>query len=53
MSTEQNYDTLVTCISTITPLCCATLVWDGNNWINTSGSNPPPLEVAQKYSFKL
>ena len=22
--------------------CCATLVWDGNNWIISSGSNPPP-----------
>jgi hypothetical protein len=42
MSTGQNYDTLVTCISTMNTLCCATLVWNGNNWINASGSNPPP-----------
>ena len=42
MSTGQNYDTLVTCISTMNTFCCATLVWDGNNWINTSGGNPPP-----------
>ena len=42
MSTGQNYDTLVTCISTMNTICCATLVWDGNNWIISSGSNPPP-----------
>ena len=41
-STGLNYDTLITCISTINTYCCAILVWDGNNWINTSGSNPPP-----------
>jgi hypothetical protein len=41
-STGQPYDTLITCISTMNTFCCATLVWDGNNWINTSGSNPPP-----------
>ena len=42
MSTGQNYDTLVTCISTMNTFCCATLVWNGNNWIISSGSNPPP-----------
>jgi hypothetical protein len=42
MSTGQNYDTLITCISTMNTFCCVTLVWDGNNWINASSSNPPP-----------
>ena len=42
MSTGQNYDTLLTCITTMNTYCCATLVWDGNNWNNTSGVNPPP-----------
>ena len=45
MSTGQNYDTLVTCISTMNTFCCATLVWNGNNWIISSGSNPPPSTV--------
>ncbi len=43
MSTGQNYDTLVTCISTMNTYCCATLFWNGNNWISFPGSNPPPL----------
>ena len=42
MSTGQNYDTLITCISTMNTFCCVTLVWDGNNWMNASGFNPPP-----------
>ena len=56
MSTGQNYDTLVTCISTMNTLCCAILVWDGNNWINTSGGNsppPPPPSVGTCGNFTL
>ena len=41
-STGQPYDTLLTCISTMNTFCCDTLVWNGNNWITSSGSNPPP-----------
>jgi hypothetical protein len=44
-STGQYYDTLVTCIYTMNTYCCATLVWNGNNWIISSGSNPPPSTV--------
>ena len=42
-NTGQPYDTLMTCISTMNTYCCDTLVWNGNNWIISSGSNPPPL----------
>ena len=42
-NTGQPYDTLITCISTMNTFCCDTLVWNGNNWIISSGSNPPPL----------
>tara|TARA_B100001564_G_scaffold86773_1_gene70512 strand:+ start:131 stop:1090 length:960 start_codon:yes stop_codon:yes gene_type:complete len=41
-NTGQPYDTLITCISTMNTFCCDTLVWNGNNWIISSGSNPPP-----------
>ena len=41
-NTGQPYDTLLTCISTMNTFCCDTLVWNGNNWIISSGSNPPP-----------
>ena len=41
-NTGQPYDTLITCISTMNTYCCDTLVWNGNNWIISSGSNPPP-----------
>jgi len=51
MSTGQNYDTLVTCISTMNTFCCATLVWNGNNWINTSGGNPPPPHLNCNANF--
>ena len=42
-NTGQPYDTLITCISTMNTFCCDTLVWNGNNWIISSSSNPPPL----------
>ena len=42
-TTGQYYDTLITCISTMNTYCCDILVWDGNNWITSSGSKPPPL----------
>ena len=40
MSTGQNYDTLITCISTMNTFCCVTLGME--IWINASGFNPPP-----------
>ena len=41
MTTGQAYDTLSTCITTTGGFCCAIIVWDGTNWINSLGSNPP------------
>jgi len=41
-SSGQPDDTLITCISTGSTNCCAILIWDGTNWINSSGTNPPP-----------